>query len=164
MPGEKEVDAVVEMKSSTHVGPFQTEILEGKITQAPAQDTHVMVTPIGRAELKWDRGHQLPQGLQVLHVYTTLTAGCKQISIVVRNMTEQAIFLKKGAQVAHVVSADLAPLNEVPSKQEDAQTVKEHMMVRERQDKLLEKLNLDGLSEWTPQQHRYCQRAPALVP
>ena len=69
-----------------------------------------MVTPIGRAELKQDGGRQLPPRLQVLHVYTTLTAGCKQISIVVRNVTDQAIFLKKGAQVAHVVSADLVPL------------------------------------------------------
>ena len=34
MPGEKEVDTVVEMKGSTHVSPFQTEILEGKISQA----------------------------------------------------------------------------------------------------------------------------------
>ena len=52
--------------------------------------------------------------------------------------------------MAHVVSADLAPLDKAPSKQEDAQTAKERMMVREQQDKLLEKLNLDGLSEWTP--------------
>ena len=34
-PEEKEVDTVVEMKGSIHVGPFQTEILEGKISQAP---------------------------------------------------------------------------------------------------------------------------------
>ena len=66
-------------------------------------------------------------------------------------MTDQAIFLKKGVQVAHVVSANLVPQEEMPSKQEeDVQTMKEHMIVRERQDKLLEKLNLDGLSEWTP--------------
>ena len=97
VPREKGVDAVVEVRSSTHVGPFQTEILEGKISQAPTQDTHAMVTPVGHAELKWDGGHQLPPGLQVLHVYTMLTAGCKQISIVVWNMTEQAIFLKKGS-------------------------------------------------------------------
>ena len=97
MPGEKEVDTVVEMRGSTHVGPFQTEILEGKISQAPAHNTHVMVTPIGCTELKQDRGHQLPPGLQVLHAYTTLMAGCKQIMIVVQNMTDQAIFLKKGA-------------------------------------------------------------------
>ena len=45
----------------------------------------------------------------------------------------------------------LAPLEETPSEQdEDAQAPKEHMTVQERQDKLLEKLNLDGLSEWTP--------------
>ena len=126
------MDAVVEVRNSTHVGPFQTEILEGKISQAPTHDTHVMVTPLGHAELKRDGGHQLPPGLQVLHVYTTLTAGCKQISIVVRNMTEQAIFLKKGVRVAHVVSAMLAPPEEAPSKQEeDVQAPKECMTVQE---------------------------------
>ena len=93
---EKKVNTVVEVRGSTHVGPFQTEILEGKISQAPTHDTHVMVTPIGQAELKQDRGPQLLPGLQVLHTYTTLMAGCKQISIVVRNMTNKAIFLKKG--------------------------------------------------------------------
>ena len=149
--GEKEVDTVVEMGSSAHVGPFQTEILEGKISQTPLRDTHVMVTPIGRTELKQDRGCQLPPGLQVLHTYTTMTAGRKQISIVVWNMTDQAIFLKKGARVAHVVSAMLAPPEETPSTQgEDVHTPKECMTVQERQDKLLEKLNLDGLSQWTP--------------
>ena len=119
VPGEKEVDTVVEMRSSTYVGPFQTEILEGKIAQAPTHDTHVMVTPIGHTELVRDGGCQLPPRLQVLHVYTTLTAGCKQISIVVRNVTDQAIFLRKGARVAHVVSAKLAPQEEAPSKQEE---------------------------------------------
>ena len=114
VPREKEVDAVVEMKSSTHVGPFQTEILEGKLSQVPTHDAHVMVTPLGCTELMQDRGHQLPPGIQVLHVYTTLTADSKQVSIVVRNVTDQAIFLKKGVQVAHVISADLAPLDAAP--------------------------------------------------
>ena len=53
--------------------------------------------------------------------------------------------------MAHVVSAMLASPDEVPSKQEeDTQALKERMTVQERQDKLLEKLNLDSLSEWTP--------------
>ena len=47
VPKKKGVDTVVEMGSSAHVGPFQTEILEGKISQAPMCDAHVMVTPIG---------------------------------------------------------------------------------------------------------------------
>ena len=47
--------------------------------------------------------------------------------------------------MAHVVSAMLAPLQEAPSEQnEDAQAPKECMTVQERQEKLLEKLNLDG--------------------
>ena len=129
-PGEKEVDAVVEVKGSTHVGPFQMEILEGKLSQAPTHDAHVMVTPLGHAESKRDRGCQLPPGIQVLHVYTTLTAGCKQIAIVVWNMTEQAIFLKKGVRVAHVVSVKLAPPEEASSRQEeDVQVPKECMSV-----------------------------------
>ena len=116
VPEKKGVDTVVEMGSSAHVGPFQTEILEGKISQAPVCDTHIMVTPIGRAELKQDRGCQLPPGLQVLHTYMTMTAGRKQISsIVVWNMTDQAIFLKKGTRVAHIVSATLAPPEETPN-------------------------------------------------
>ena len=132
------------------MGPFQTEILEGKISQAPMCDTHVMVTPVGRAKLKQDRGRQLPPRIQVLHTYTTITAGRKQISIVVRNMTDQAIFLKKGTQVAHIVSATLAPPEETPTQGEDAHAPRECMTVQEWQDKLLEKLNLDGLSQWTP--------------
>ena len=90
--------SVVEMRGSTNVDPFQTEILEGKISQAPAHDMHVMVTPIACKKLKQGRAHQLPPGLQVLHVYTTLTAGNKQVSIVVWNMTDKAIFLKKGCE------------------------------------------------------------------
>ena len=42
---------------------FKTEMLEGKISQAPVCDTHVMVMPAGRAELKQDRGRQLPPGV-----------------------------------------------------------------------------------------------------
>ena len=115
-PKKNGVDTVVEMGSSTPVGPFQTEILEGKISKAPVCNTHVMVMP---AELKQDRGRQLPPRLQVLHTYTTIMAGHKQISIVVRNMTDQAIFLKKGARVAHVVSATLASPEETPTQGED---------------------------------------------
>ena len=66
-------------------------------------------------------------------------------------MTDQAIFLKKGTRVAHIVSATLTPTEGTPSTQgKDAHALKECMTVKEWQDKLLEKLNLDGLSQWTP--------------
>ena len=60
-PEEKEVDAVIEMKGSIHVGPFQTEILEGKISQAPTCNTHVLVVPIGCTEVK--KGKSMPATL-----------------------------------------------------------------------------------------------------
>ena len=47
-----------------------------------------------------------------------LTAGSKQVSIVVRNMTDSAIFLKRGVHVTHVVSAMLVPPEEVPLEEE----------------------------------------------
>ena len=52
-------------------------------------------------------------------MYTTLTACNKQVSIVVQNMTDKAIFLKKGVRVAHIVSAMLAALEEAPSEQDE---------------------------------------------
>ena len=115
-PGVKEVDKVVEMKGSVHVGPFQAEILEGRISQAPTHNMHVMVVPIRYAEVQSGRACQLLPGLQVLHAYTMLTAGSKQVSIVVWNMTDSTIFLKKGAHVMHVISAMLVPSEEVPSE------------------------------------------------
>ena len=87
----------------------------------------------------------------MLHAYTTLMAGSKQVSIVVRNMTDSAIFLKKGACLAHIVTAKLVPPEEVPSEQaEGAQAPREQMSVQERQEKFMDKLNFDGLSEWSP--------------
>ena len=61
-----------------------------------------------------------------MHAYTMFMAGSKQVLIVVQNMMDSAIFLKKGVRVAHVVSAMLVPPAEVPSEQvEDVQVPKE---------------------------------------
>ena len=112
---------------------------------------HVMVVPIRCADVKSGRAHQVPPGLQVSHAYTTLTTGSRQVSIVVWNMTDNAIFLKKGMHVVHVVSAMLTPPEETPLEEaESMQAPKKQMTVQERQEKLLEKLDLDGLSEWSP--------------
>ena len=46
-------------------------------------DTHVMVAPIRHAEVERGKARPLPPGLQMLHAYTMLTAGSKQVSIVV---------------------------------------------------------------------------------
>ena len=76
-----------------------------------------------------------------------------KVSIVVRNMSESPVFLKKGVQVARVVSAspvlpaELSPEMEAVLDMEDKRPP---LSVIEQQRKLLEKLNWDGLSNWTP--------------
>ena len=77
-----------------------------------------------------------------------------KVSVVVRNMSESPIFLKKEVQVALVVSASPVPSTELFTEMEaalGAEAVQEPMSVTTWQEKLLEKLNLDGLSNWTPQ-------------
>ena len=41
-PATDEMDEVIKMKDGVCVGPFQAEILEGRVTQVPAHDTHIM--------------------------------------------------------------------------------------------------------------------------
>ena len=133
------------------MSPFQTEILKGRVAQAPAKDTHVMVVPIRHAVMVWGKAHLLPPGLQVLHAYTMLTAGSNQVSIVVQNMMDSAIFLKRGVHVAHIASAMMVPPEEASSEAEqDTQQPRQCLSIQERREKLLDKLNLDGLSEWSP--------------
>ena len=74
--------------------------------------------------------------------------------MVVRNMSESPVFVKKGVQVIQVVSASPVPPAELSSEMEatlGAETAWEPMSVTKQQEQLLEKLNLDGLSNWIPQ-------------
>ena len=74
--------------------------------------------------------------------------------MVVRNMSESPIFLKKGVHVARVVSASPVPSTELSPEMEailGAEAEWEPMSVAKWQERLLGKLNLDGPSNWTPQ-------------
>ena len=86
-----------------------------------------------------------------------------KVSMVVRNMSESPIFLKKGVHVGRVVSVSPVLLVELPPEMEailGAEAEWEPMSVAEWQEKLLKKLNLDGLSNWVPQN---AAEAPDLV-
>ena len=90
-------------------------------------DTHVMVAPIRHAEVENGRACQLPPGLQVLHAYTKLNAGSKQVLIMVWNMTENTIFLKKGTACGASCLCNVAtPRGSAPSEEaEGVQALKE---------------------------------------
>ena len=112
----------------------------------------MIITPL-RVEGQPRKGKPLPLGLHVLHAYMRLKNGSSKVSLVVRNISDSHIFLKKEVPMARVVSASLVPPAELLPEMEAALGVEsqpEPMSVAVRQEKLLEKLNLDGFAHWSP--------------
>ena len=112
----------------------------------------MMITPL-RVEGRPQESKPLSPGLHALHAYTHLKNSSGKVFLVVRNVSDSHIFLKKGVPVARVMSASLVPPVELSSEMEATLGVEsrpEPMSVAARQEKMLEKLNLDGLA------HREC--------
>ena len=152
-PQEVNMDELVTVRESVHLGPFQTEIIEGWVKPLLGDMAYIMVIllKVGEGQLRDSR--PLPLGLHVLHAYMRLKNGSGKVSLVVRNMSDSHIFLKKGVLVARVVSASLVPPMELSLDMEavlGAEARPAPMSVVVRQEKLLEKLNLDGLAHWSP--------------
>ena len=115
-PTTDEMDEVVELKDNV-CGPIPNRNFEGKSSES----AHTSYTHNDHAYQacrggKWESMPTSPR-LQVLHAYTMLTADSKHVLIMMQNMTDSAIFLKKGVCVVHVVSATLVPPEEVPSEE-----------------------------------------------
>ena len=94
----------------------------------------------------------LPLGLHVLHAYTCFKNSSGKVSLVVRNVSDSQIFLKKDMPVVRVVSASLVLPAELSLEMEatlGGEPRPEPLSVAARQEKLLEKLNLDGLAHWS---------------
>ena len=153
--GHQEVDVVelVMVRESVHLGPFQTEIIEGWVKPLLGDTAHIMVIPLKVGEGQQRDSRPLPPGLHVLHMYTCLKHGSSKVSLVVRNMSNSHIFLKKGVPVVQVMSVSPVPPTELSLEMEAVLGMEarpELMSVVVRQEKLLEKLNLDGLAHWSP--------------
>ena len=150
---EVNVNELVTVWESVCHGPFQTEVIEGRVKPLLRSTSYVMITPL-KAEGQQCETKPLLLGLHVLHAYTRLKNGSGRVSLVVRNVSDSQIFLKKGVLVALVVSAMLVPPVELSPEMEAAlgeESRLEPMSVVARQEKLLEKLNLDGLTYWSPE-------------
>ena len=150
---EVDVDELVMVRESVHLGPFQTEIIDGWVKPLLGDTAHIMVMPLKVREGQLRDSKPLHLGLHVLHTYTCLKNGSGKVSLVVRNMSNSHIFLKKGVPVVQVMSASLVPPTELSPEMEavlGTEARPEPMLVVARQEKLLEKLNLDGLAHWSP--------------
>ena len=148
---DQEIDEPVFMKESLRLGQFQIQIIECKTKPLLGESTHMMIMPLRACEAQPDGVWPLLPGLHILHAYTQL------------KMSDSLIFLKKGVRVVHIVSASPVPQVELTPKMEAAlgtEVAHEPMIVATQQEKLLEKLNLDGLSNWTP---RYVAATRELV-
>ena len=146
---DQEIDELVFMR----LGQFQTQIFDCKTKPLLGESAHMMIMPLMACEAQPDGMWPLLPGLHILHAYTWLKMSSSKVSIVVRNMLDSPIFLKKGVRVVCLVSALPVPLVGLIPKMEatlGTETAHEPMMVAAQQEKLLEKLNLDGLSNWTP--------------
>ena len=80
-----EIGEPIFMKEDVKLEPFQTQILECR-----TKPLHVLMMPLKAGELQLG-ARPLPLGLHVLHTYTSSS----KVSVVVRNMLESPIFLKK---------------------------------------------------------------------
>ena len=97
----------------------------------------------------------LTQGLMVQNAYTELCSGSKNVAVVVRNSTAYPLTLRKKTPVAKAVTVTWVP---EPPVQTSLTKVSEgdhgHQMprltVKQRQEKLFEKLDLSGLESWPP--------------
>ena len=150
---ERSVDELVMVWESICLGLFQTEIIEGWVKPLLGDTSYTMITPL-RAKGRPQETKLLPPGLHILHAYTRLKNGSRKVSLVVRNVSDSYIFLKKGVPVAWVVSVSLVPPVELSPEMEatlGAESRPEPMSVAVRQERLLEKLNLVGLAHWSPE-------------
>ena len=66
-PQEVDVDELVTVRESVHLGPFQTEIIEGQVKPLLGDTAHIMVTLLKVGEGQPRDSRPLPLGLHVLH-------------------------------------------------------------------------------------------------
>ena len=150
---EVNVNELVRVWESVCLGLFQTEIIEGHVKPLLGSTLYVMITPL-RAEGRQRKTKPLPLGLHIPHAYTCLKNGSRRVSLVVRNVSDSQIFLKKGLPVVQVVSAMLVSPAELSPEMEATlgeESRLEPLSVAVRPEKLLEKLNLDGLACCSPE-------------
>ena len=140
------VDEVVRVTSKCMVPPFGHKVIHGRVGLV-LQGYKMNVMTHGLEK----RSPSLPLGLEVQSAYATLATGSSRVPVVLRNNTKDWLEIKKGTPIARMVAANLVPrvINAVSAKgPHPVSTLTE----AERQDLLLDKLDLSGLDAWPTEQ------------
>ena len=140
------VDEVVRVVSKCTVPPFGHQAIHGKVNLVlHGYKMNVMTHGLEK------RSPSLPLGIDVQTVYATLADGSNQITVVLRNNTWDWLEIKKGMPVTCMVATNEVPkvTNLLSAEQKKEQPT---LSETERQDLLLDKLDLLGLEVWPKEQ------------
>ena len=97
------------------------------------------------------RSPSLPLGIDVQTVYATLADGSNRVTVVLRNNTQDWLEIKRGIPIIQMVAANEIPkvTNLLSAEEPKGQP---NLTETERQDLLLEKLDLTCLEAWPEDQ------------
>ena len=140
------VDEVVKIASKCTIPPFDHKAIHGKVNLVlHGYKMNMMTHGLEK------RSPSLPLGIDAQTVYATLADGSNRVTVVLRNNTWDWLEIKKGIPIARMVAVNEIPKvtnllsTEEPKEQPTLTEV-------ERQDLLLEKLDLTGLEAWPEDQ------------
>ena len=140
------VDEVVRVTSKCTIPPFGHKAIHGKVNLILHGYKMNMMTHGLEKRLP-----SLPLGIDVQTVYTTLADGSNRVTVVLRNNTRDWLEIKKGVPIARMVATNGVP--KVTNLFSAEQTKEQSTLAEaERQDLLLEKLDLSGLEAWPEDQ------------
>ena len=145
------VDEVVRVTNKCMVPPFGHKAIHGKVNLVlHGYKMNVMTHGLER------RSPSLPLGIHVQTAYATLAEGSNRVAVVLRNNTRDWLEIKKGTPIARMVATNEVPkVIESPFAEEGKEPTT--LTEAERQELLLEKLDLTGLEAWPRDQAEKAQ-------
>ena len=140
------VDEVVRVTSKCTVPPFGHKAIHGKVNLVlHGYKMNVMTHGLEK------QSPSLLLGIDVQTVYATLADGSNRVMVVLRNNTWDWLKIKKGVPITRMVATNVVPkVTNLFSAQEPKE--QPTLTEAERQDLLLEKLDLTGLEAWPEDQ------------
>ena len=140
------VDEVVRVASKCTIPPFGHKVIHGKVNLV-LHGCRLNVMTHGLEK----RSPSLPLGIDVQTAYSTLANGSNRVPVILRNNTQDWLEIKKGVPIARMVTANAIPkvTHILPAGNPHEQST---LTKAERQELLLEKLDLTGLEAWPTEQ------------
>ena len=141
-----DVDEVVRVASKCTVPPFGHKVIHGKVDLV-LHGCRLNVMTHGLEK----RLPSLPLGIDVQTAYSTLANGSNRVLVILKNNTQDWLEIKKGVPIARMVTANAIPkvTQVLPAGNPHEQST---LTEAERQELLLEKLDLTGLEAWPTEQ------------